>query len=168
MGDDKTKARDVRMTTMIEDLLTKSDEDIGKLAEQHELPYDKEKSREENIAALAAVIVDLEVKPDDGAKKKSAKGKADDAAKPIDLAVRDRTVRAVSAEFCRAIPDVARSTGVYTVSAGSDQPNLPVPDGKFRVTGCDWVMEFTDGAWSGAHRAHANGEPDWIDIPDHG
>ncbi|MGX9389760.1 hypothetical protein ACWX0K_10960 [Nitrobacteraceae bacterium UC4446_H13] len=86
----------------------------------------------------------------------------------VDIADRDAAVRTVSAEFCRAIPDIARSTGVFTVAEGSEQPRIPVPDGKYRVTGCDWVMEFSDAAWSGAHRAHARDNADWIDIPDHG
>lgn len=82
-------------------------------------------------------------------------------------AARDTAIRSVHAGFIRALPSSARMQGTHQVAPDSIAAgDHPVPDGRYRVLGSDWVMSFKDGKWASADMAHARSAPDWIDIPD--
>lgn len=81
---------------------------------------------------------------------------------------RDHAVRKVNAGFCSALPSSARMQGTHQPHPDADGGVVwPVPDGRYRVSGSQWVMSFRDGKWTSADQAHNRTEPDWLDIPDH-
>lgn len=84
-----------------------------------------------------------------------------------EAAARDNAIRRVHGGFIRSLPSSARMQGTHQVDpASSAAGDHPVPDGRYRVLGSDWVMSFKDGKWASADLAHARSAPDWIDIPD--
>lgn len=84
----------------------------------------------------------------------------DEAAQPALLADRNEALVSFNAEFCRDLPQHAGTgqhakDGNYTQVEGDkfDGKNYPIPDGRYRVAGSDWVFDFEGGGFVEAMRA---------------
>lgn len=77
---------------------------------------------------------------------------------------RDGAVRSVNSAFNRNPPRAIFSAGHYTVPKDEidEADKLPVPDGRYRIIGLDWIHEFKGGKWIATEKARPNVDPKGI------
>lgn len=159
----------------------KKDADIRAAAEKVGIVFKHDDNRDEKLEKLASKIIADEDAANEAADREAreaaerkAKEVADRKAAPADgemheadIPARDRSIRSVNAAFIKDLPRAVRSGGVHTVDPDSPEAGEHrVPDGRYRVSGSDYVLEFRDGKWAGAVLANPRGEPDYTEIPD--
>lgn len=98
----------------------------------------------------------------------------DEKTQQAQIADRNEALVSFNADFCRELPQDPRSgqhakDGHYTQVEGDkfDGREFPVPDGRYRVAGSEWVFDFEGGAFIEAMRATAANEfggPDVIAV----
>lgn len=77
-----------------------------------------------------------------------------------------RSLIALNAEFCRDVPQEARGGRYGAVDRKRFARQIPVPNGRYRVTGSDWILTIDRSAFAAAERAvppHYGG-PDVIPV----
>ena len=81
------------------------------------------------------------------------------------VASRNEALIAFNADFCRGPPQDPKSgqhakDGIYTQVEGDkyDGREYPVPDGRYRVAGSEWLYDFEGGLFIEAVRASAQNE----------
>lgn len=178
--DKKAIQRDMRLSAVRLELGKLNDADLKQRAADLGIGLEGDETREEIEFMLAGATVAKE-EADAAAEEQRQRDEAERAEreafyktpagkkqKAIDEQnARDNAVRAVHANFIRALPNAARSSGSFDVAPDSpDAGKHPVPDGRYRVAGSDWIVEFKGGKWSSANRAHAHSAPDWTEIAD--
>lgn len=74
--------------------------------------------------------------------------------KPLQLA-QAKALHALNHGFCIELPDDMRQSGRYEVQAGDRfaRQRVPVPDGKYRLAGSDYVFAIAGGRLTQAVRA---------------
>jgi hypothetical protein len=117
--------------------------EVDKLTARKELVDAVESKAEADAALGRQAIRDMEAEED-------GKVSSEDARRPAT----SRILRALNAEFCRDIPQEGRG-GHF--DPGDDHPRFggsyDVPDGKYRVTGSEWVFEIKKKKLAGALQA---------------
>ncbi|MFT0876003.1 hypothetical protein VRZ08_05540 [Rhodopseudomonas sp. G2_2311] len=118
-------------------------------------------------AAAKQKAADEAAKDEAAAKQKAAEEAAkklvdDEAAQAAKIAAEDsgrsavdRVIRRLNSDFCRDLPEGARS-GDYDADADRDQrfsEPYEVPNGRYRVAGSDWVFEIKSKKLVSAFRA---------------
>lgn len=98
----------------------------------------------------------------------------DEKTQPMLVADRNEVLVSFNADFCRDLPQDPKSgqhakDGIYTQVEGDkfDGKEYPIPDGRYRVGGSEWVFDFEGGGFVEATRAtaeNAHGGPAVIKI----
>lgn len=75
----------------------------------------------------------------------------------------DRMIEQASRDFAAAVPVEANSQGHFELPPEHPLAMIAyddVPDGRYRVGGHDWILEFEDGRLTSAEKASAASDPE--------
>lgn len=158
----------------------KKDADIRAAADKFGVTFRHDDNRDEKLEKLAIKIIADEDAAKEAAERQAReeaerqakeaaerKAREEGAGRDVNDPVRDRAVRSVHAAFIKDLPRSVRSGGVHAVDPESPEAgDHAVPDGRYRVSGSDYILEFSGGKWAGAVRASPRNEPDYVEIPD--
>lgn len=147
-----------------QDVAKLSDDDLKTYAAEHKIDLSSVKTREDAEAAVESHFEEV-----DKAEAEKASGKVK-AAKREPLTEGDvaEVVQKVWAQFARAIPQPAISSGSYALTKEQRKvaEDLGMPDGDYRIIGADWILRFEKGRFVEAVRGGPNTDPEsYVSVP---
>lgn len=146
-----------RKTDLKASLGRMDDVELGLCATQRGIDPRKFTKRDDLIAAIE---LQAEDEANSAASKKKIEQDEADQAKSIASEEDQRTgtakiIRALNAEFCRDLPHEARSGSGFEPEEGHPRfgGEFDVPNGRYRVSGSDWLFDIKGKRLAGVERA---------------